>query len=93
MRYIASSFVFVAVETCSNNLPSSSGAFRVAMGTCSAKPRPADGQIAAFRLHAKIYLSLVILWFYNRFDQGYELHNACRHYGISALELLVYLTK
>jgi hypothetical protein len=30
MQCIASSVVFVAVETCSNNSPSSSGAFRVA---------------------------------------------------------------
>jgi hypothetical protein len=39
------------VETCSNNLLSSRSAFRVATGTCSVKPHPADGQIAAFRCH------------------------------------------
>lgn len=41
--------IFVAMETCFNNSPSSSGAFHVAMRTCWVKPHPADGQIAAFR--------------------------------------------
>jgi hypothetical protein len=54
MQCIASSLVFVAVETCSNNSRSSSGAFHVATGACSAKPRPAGGQIAAFRRHVTI---------------------------------------
>jgi hypothetical protein len=48
---VCNAFVFVAVETCSNNSPSSSGVFIVATGTCSAKPSPADGQTAAFSRH------------------------------------------
>jgi hypothetical protein len=59
LQCIASSVVFVTVETCSNISPSSSGAFRVATTTCSAKPRPADGQIAAFRRHVTVIRNLV----------------------------------
>jgi hypothetical protein len=68
MQCIASSVIFIAVETCSNNLPSSSGVFHVAMGMCSAKSRPADGLIAAFRRHVIIPflfmcpLKLWIVW-------------------------------
>jgi sensor c-di-GMP phosphodiesterase-like protein len=54
MQCIASLVVFVAMKTCSNSSPSSSDAFRVATGTCSAKPRPDDRQIAAFRRHVII---------------------------------------
>jgi hypothetical protein len=49
------------VETCSNSSPSSSTAFHVAMGTCSVKPRPADGQIAAFSCHVTLWIFLFII--------------------------------
>jgi hypothetical protein len=41
-------------ETRFNNSLSRNGLFRVATGTCSAKPRPADAHIAAFRRHVTI---------------------------------------
>jgi hypothetical protein len=61
MQCIASSVVFVAMETCSNNPPSCRSAFRVAAGKYLAKPRPADGQIAAFRRHVTIRIINVCL--------------------------------
>jgi hypothetical protein len=56
MQCIAYLVVFVAVQTCSYNLPSSSGAFRIVTRTCPAKPRPTDGQIAAFRRHVTVLM-------------------------------------
>jgi hypothetical protein len=44
----------------SSKVPSklkSNGAFHVTTGTCSAKPHPADGQVAAFKSHVAIFLN------------------------------------
>jgi hypothetical protein len=45
---------------CYDNALSGNGLFRVATGTCSAKPRPADGHVAAFRRHVTIHIEA--LW-------------------------------
>jgi hypothetical protein len=75
MQRTASSVVFVAMETGSNNSPSSSGAFRVATGTCSAKPRPlylVMTYVGVLILYLILGLNLFkIVFMSRRYDTGF----------------------
>jgi hypothetical protein len=62
-----------------NNSPPSSDAFRVAAVTSSAKLRPADGQIAAFRRHVTISFTI-------RCYRVYDINSFIKPQNINDLE-------